>query len=215
MIIITLILLTLFLLNYIAFWRVLVKNSDKKSNLVDSYKKLFPIIWSICLNPIPFINSSFLESYFGENVSYLRQYWIWFLMLGIVFLVVGFKIYSLINKNLKSEQGDEKGYKLVTGGIYRIVRHPNWLAWFLIFIGSTFILDSFISLILIPPLIILIEINGFLKEKYVFTPMYGEDYENYKKKTPHRVISPPYNSLLFIIAILVVYIGFLNFEYIF
>lgn len=193
----------------------MIKTSDRKSNLLYYYKKIFPIIWIICLNTIPFLNSSLLEPYFSENVSYLRQYWIYFLMLGVIFLAVGFRIYSLIKKNLKSEQGDEKGYKLVTSGVYRIVRHPKYLAWLLIFIGSTFILDSFISLILIPPLIILIEVNSFLKEKHVLAPKYGEDYENYKKKTPYRIISPPYNSLLFIIAILVVYIGFLNFEYIF
>ena len=211
MIIIDLILLTLFLLNYIAFWTVLIKNSDKKSKMQDDYKKIFPFIWIICINTIPFINSSFLELYFSENVSYLREYWIWFLMLGVVFLAVGFKIYSLIKKNLKSEQGDEDDHKLATSGVYRIVRHPNYLAWLLIFIGSAFILDSFISLILIPVITILIEVNGFLKEKYVLVPKYGEVYENYKEKTPYRVISPPYNSLLFIIAILVIYIGFLNF----
>lgn len=211
MIIINIILLTLFLLNYIAFWTVLIKNSDKKSKMQDDYKKIFPFIWIICINTIPFINSSFLELYFSENVSYLREYWIWFLMLGVVFLAVGFKIYSLIKKNLKSEQEDENNHKLTTGGVYRIVRHPDYLAWLLIFIGSAFILDSFISLILIPVITILIEVNGFLKEKYVLVPKYGEVYENYKEKTPYRVISPPYNSLLFIIAILVIYIGFLNF----
>ncbi len=215
MIIINLILLTLFLVNYIAFWTVLIKNSEEKSNLLYYYKKIFPIIWIICINTIPFINSSFLEPYFSENVSYLRQYWPWFSMLGVIFLAVGFRIYSLIKENLKSEQGDEKDYKLATSGVYRIVRHPNCLAWLLIFIGSTFILDSSISMILIPPLVILIELNGFLEEKYVLAPKYGEIYENYKEKTPYRVISPPYNSLLFIIAIFVVYIGFLNFEYIF
>jgi protein-S-isoprenylcysteine O-methyltransferase Ste14 len=136
-------------------------------------------------------------------------------MLGIVFLTVGFRIYSLLKKNLKSEQRDEKEYKFPTSGIYRIVRHPDYLAWLFIFIGSTFILDSFIGLILIPPIIILIEVNGVLKEKYVLIPKYGEVYERYKEETPNRILSPPYNSLLFIIAIFIVYIGFLNFEYIF
>ena len=215
MIVISLILVTLFLLNYMGFWVVLIKTSDKKSNLLDFYKKIFPSIWIICINTIPFINSSFLAPYFNENISYLRQYWIWFLMLGVVFLVVGFRIYSLIKKSLESEQSNNNDYKLATGGVYRIVRHPNCLAWLLIFIGSTFVLDSFIGMILIPLLIILIEVNCFLKEKYVLAPKYGEIYEIYKEKTPYRVISPPYNSLLFIIAILVVYIGFLNFEFIF
>jgi len=135
-------------------------------------------------------------------------------MLGVIFLAVGFRIYSLIKKNLNSEQGDEKDYKLKTTGVYAIVRHPHSLSWLLIFIGSTFILDSFIGLILIPLLVILIQLNGFLQEKYVLIPKYGEDYEHYKDKTPYRVISPPYNSLLFIIAIFVGYIGLINFVFI-
>ena len=212
MIILSLILITLFLLNYITFW---IKISDKKSNFLSLYQKISPVISIICLNTIPIFNSSFLEPFFHENISYLRQYWIWFLLLGVIFLTLGFKIHSLEKKILKAEQRDEKEIKLVTNGVYKIVRHPNCLAWLLIFIGSAFILDSFISLILIPPLVILTELYGFLKEKYVLAPKYGEDYEIYKEKTPNRIISPPYNSLLFIIAILVLYIVFINFEYIF
>lgn len=215
MIIVSLILVILFLLNYITFWVVWIKISDKKRNFLSLYHKIFPLISIICLNTIPIFNSSFLEPFFSENISYLRQYWIWFVLLGVIFLTVGFKIYSLEKKILKSEQRDEKEFKLVTNGVYKIVRHPNCLAWLLIFIGSAFILDSFISVILIPPLVILTELYGFLKEKYVLAPKYGEDYEIYKEKTPNRIISPPYNSLLFIIAILVIYIVFINFEYMF
>ena len=214
MIILSLILIIIFLVNYVTFWMVLIKNSDKKSNFLSFYKKIFPIIWIICINPIPIINSSFLQPYFNENLSYLRQYWIWFLLLGIIFLTVGIKIFSLYKKILKHERGEDKEFKLITNGVYKIVRHPNYLAWLSIFLGSTFILDSFISLILIPLLVILTELNCFLKEKHVFAPKYGEVYENYKEKTPYRIISPPYNYLLFIIAIFVIYIGFLNLEYI-
>lgn len=215
MIIVSLILIILFLLNYITFWVVWIKISDKKSNFLSQYKKFFPIISIICINTIPIFNSSFLEPFFNENISYLRQYWIWFLLLGVIFLTLGFRIYSLEKKILKHEQREEKEIKLVTNGVYKIVRHPNCLAWLLIFIGSAFILDSFISLILIPPLVVLTELYGSLKEKFVLAPKYGEDYEIYKEKTPYRIISPPYNSLLFIIAIFVVYIGFINLEYIF
>jgi len=217
MIILSLVLIIIFLVNYITFWTLLIKNSDRKSNFLNFYKKIFPIIWIICINPIPIINSSFLGPYFNGNLSPLRQYWIWFMFLGIIFLAVGIKIYSLYKKILNYERGEdweEKEIKLITNGVYKIVRHPNYLAWLLIFLGSTFILDSFISLILVPLLVILMELNGVLKEKHVLSPKYGEIYEKYKEKTPYRIISPPYNYLLYLIAIFVVYIGFLNLEYI-
>jgi protein-S-isoprenylcysteine O-methyltransferase Ste14 len=193
----------------------LIKNLEKKSNFLPLYKKVFPIIWIICINTIPIINSSFLEPFFNENISYLREYWIWFLLLGIIFFTLGIKIYSLEKKILKNEQREGEEFKLITTGVYNIVRHPSCLAWLLIYVGSTFILDSFISLIVTPLLIVLTELNSILKEKYLLAPKYGEVYENFKKKTPYRIISPPYNYLLFIIAIFVIYIGFLNFEYFF
>jgi protein-S-isoprenylcysteine O-methyltransferase Ste14 len=202
-------------LNYITFWTVWIKTPDKNNNFLSFYKKIFPIIWIITINTIPIINSSFLEPYFNENISYLRQYWIWFLLLGVIFFVLGIRIYSLQKRILKHQQGENKEIKLVTNGVYKIVRHPGSLAWLLIFFGSTFILDSFMSLILIPLLVILTELNSFLKEKYVFVPKYSEAYENYKRKTPYMLISPPYNYLLFIIAIFVIYIGFTNFQNIF
>jgi protein-S-isoprenylcysteine O-methyltransferase Ste14 len=192
-----------------------IKISEEKSDLLPLYKKAFSIIWVICINTIPIINSSFLEPFFNENISYLREYWIWFLLLGIIFFTLGIKIYSLKKKILNDRQGEDKEDKLVTTGVYNIVRHPSSMAWILIFLGSTFILDSFISFILTPFIVILTEVTVFLKEKYFLTPKYGEVYENYKKKTPYRVLSPPYNYLLFIIAIFAIYIGFLNFEYFF
>lgn len=215
MIIISLILITVFLINFTVFWTIQIKILNKKDKILSAYKKIFPLIWVICLNPIPFINSSFLEPYFNDNVSYFRQYWIWFLMLGVIFSAVGVKIYTLIKKSVKDIQEDEEDYRLVTNGVYKIIRHPTCLAWLLLFIGSTFILDSFVGLVITPLLIIITNLYGFLKEKYVFVPRFGILYETYREKTPYRVISPPYNSLLIIIAIFVILIGFYNLEYIF
>ncbi len=215
MIIISLILITVFLINFTVFWTIQIKILNKKDKILSAYKKIFPLICVICLNPIPFISSSFLEPYFNDNVSYFRQYWIWFLMLGVIFSAVGVKIYTLIKKSVKDIQEDEEDYRLVTNGVYKIIRHPTCLAWLLLFIGSTFILDSFVGLVITPLLIIITNLYGFLKEKYVFVPRFGILYETYKEKTPYRVISPPYNSLLMIIAIFVILIGFYNLEYIF
>ncbi len=215
MLILSFIFIIIFLLNYFTYWVIWIKITEQRSSSLSFYKKIFPIISIICINTIPIINSSFLEPFFNENVSYFWHYWIWFFLLGVIFLTVGFRIYSLEKRIQKLEQGEEKEHKLFTIGVYKIVRHPNCMAWLLIFIGTTFIFDSIISLILIPILVILTQLNGFLREKYILYPKFGEIYEIYKQKTPYRIISPPYNYLLVIIAIFVVYIGFINFEYIF
>jgi protein-S-isoprenylcysteine O-methyltransferase Ste14 len=133
------------------------------------------------------------------------------MLLGVIFLILGFKLYSLKKKIHKLEKTEGEDQHLVTKGVYKIVRHPDSLAWILIFIGSTLILDSAICLILIPILVILTQLDSFLREKYILIPKFGKIYENYKKKIPYRIIPPPYNYLFIIIAIFVIYIGFLNF----
>ena len=174
--------------------------------------KIYSVIWVVTLYTIPIINSGFFKPLFSENIRYFNQYWIWFLIIGIIFVILAIKIYSLAKKDLKSNTPESESLKLITKGIYKVVRHPVYLAWVLAFIGFTFMLDSFISLILCPFLILFAEINGFLEEKYVFIPKFGKDYEDYKEKIPYRIISPPYNYILIILTIFVVYIGFLNFN---
>ena len=161
---------------------------------------------------IPLFSSSFFQTFFNENISYFGQFWSWFLLLGIVFIVIGLKFHSLAKKALNVKESKEGRPFLIKKGIFEITRHPLYLSWFFIFLGFTFIMDSFAALIFCPLLVISIELLGYLEEKYILIPNYGNEYENYKEKSPNRLISQPYNYLLIIIAIIVVYIGFINFS---
>ncbi|MFX0106557.1 MAG: methyltransferase family protein [Candidatus Hodarchaeota archaeon] len=173
--------------------------------------KVFPKLWLINIILIPIINSSFLQPFFNENVSYFRNYWIWFLLIGIIIIAVGIKIYSLAKKLLKIKIIEEKIPTLITKGIYLILRHPTYLSWILIYIGITFILDSFVGILFCSILIIFTELLCFLEEKYIIIPKFIDSYEQYKKKTPYRLFPPPYNYVFIIMAIILTYIGFLNF----
>ncbi len=51
-----------------------------------------------------------------------------------------------------------------------------------------------------------------IEEKLILIPKYGKIYENYIKKTPNRIIPTPLNLLLIIITVIIVYVGFLNFN---
>ena len=57
---------------------------------------------------------------------------------------------------------------------------------------------------------ILIELLCSLEEKYLLTSKFEKIYDQYKKKIPYRLISPPYNYIFIIMGIIVAYIGFLN-----
>lgn len=72
-------------------------------------------------------------------------------------------------------------HRLVTWGPYYYVRHPSYLAYFLMFIGFFALLPSVLTLI---PLA---AIPGYyrvtLKEEELLTTRFGNEYEKYQKKT--------------------------------
>jgi len=210
MLIIIFTLIILFLINILAYWIIVLKKKITYHKFREFYKKIFPFIWIICIVFIPIINSSFFQLFFNENVSYFHQYWLWFIFIGIIMIILGIKIQLLAKKLLRTETNEGDSLKLIKKGVYEIVRHPLYLSWILIYLGITFILDSFIAVLWSPILIILTEILCLLEEKYLLSPKFGDYYELYKKKTPYRLISPPYNYIFIIMGIIVAYIGILN-----
>jgi len=210
MLIIILILILAFLINFVINWIILSGYKSIKPKFSEWYKKIFPVIWIICIVLIPIVNSSVFQPFFSENISYFYKYWLWFILIGIILIVFGIKIHSLAIKFLKSANYESESPKLLKKGVYEIMRHPQYLSWLLIYLGITFIFDSFIAIVFSPILIILTDLLCFLEEKYVNIPNFGKNYEQYKKKTPYRLISPPYNYVFTIMGIIVGYIGFLN-----
>lgn len=209
LIIINLILIIIFLINFITYWIINLKIKVSNTKFWNFYKKSYLILWSIPIISLPIINSSFFSQINGQE-SYFKEYWIWFLVLGIIFIGVGIKLGIMyINKREYIENGN---IKLNIKGAYEIMRHPMYTDWALTFLGLSFIFDSFVSLICAPFLLLLLELQAVLEEKFIFIQKYGaKRVKSYKKKTPYRLFPTPYNGLLLIIAIFVVYIGILNF----
>jgi len=191
--------------------RIILKNNNEINNFKKGYNEIYPILWIISLYSVPIINSSVFQFVFPGNLSFFRQNSIWFLILGIIFVALGLKINSVAMKLLKHEEQDKEKTKLITNGIYKIMRHPVYSARIIIFIGLTFIFDSFVSLIISPFLIMLEEIESYLKEEKILIPKFGKKYEDYKLKVPSRLFPQPYNYVLIIITIIIIYIGFTNY----
>ncbi|MBI1937586.1 MAG: isoprenylcysteine carboxylmethyltransferase family protein [Ignavibacteriales bacterium] len=76
-----------------------------------------------------------------------------------------------------------KDHKLVTGGIYRFVRHPQYVSQFLSDLGAGFALLGFI----IVPVILLVELPLFIMrasfEEKLLQKHFKDDFTNYKKKS--------------------------------
>ena len=208
---ITIILLFIFISNLIVYWLLFVKVKNKQNKLVRLFYKLFPIIWTLSLVPIPIINSSFLIMVFPQNLSYFCDYWIYFILLGIIFIIIGVNFASKARKVYRVKAIDENSSKLITSGVFRIMRHPIYAAWVIIFLGAAIISDSIISLIISPLILLILEVHARIEEKLMLIPKYGEVYVKYKEKTPYRIIPTPLNFLLIIITFIIVYIGILNF----
>jgi protein-S-isoprenylcysteine O-methyltransferase Ste14 len=136
-------------------------------------------------------------------------------LLSLIFIAVAIRIYSQVKKVWKQKIEDGTHDELINQSVYRIIRHPLYLSRLLIFFGLTFMCDSVFGILFSPILVLLTEINCSLKEKYINKPKFKTEYENYAKKTPHKVIPIPYNYLLYIIGAIILYIGFLNFDFIF
>jgi len=212
MVLITIILLTIFIFNLTIYWVIFLKIKGKDKKIIKLFYKLFPVIWTLSLVPIPIINSSFLRWYFPLNYSYFDQYWIFFALFGITLTILGIIFTKKANRVYKVKSLDENSSNLVTKGIFKLIRHPVYSAWGLIFLGIAIISDSLTSLIISALVFIILEINAIIEEKLILIPKFGKIYENYIKKTPNRIIPTPLNLLLIIVTMLIVYVGFLNFN---
>ncbi|MFW9938302.1 MAG: methyltransferase family protein [Candidatus Thorarchaeota archaeon] len=188
---------------------VLISKKDKSEKYKAIYYKIFTLIWFLSLFVIPFLNSSLLFFIFPENMSYLGRYWIWFLPLGIIFIMLGIKLYSMAWKLYKNKTNNNK-IVIIKEGIFKIMRNPSYTSWILIYVGVVLILDSFIGLIFCPIFYVLIEIKILIEEKVILFPKLGDQFKAYKDKTPYRLFPNPYNYILIIVGVLIIYIGFLS-----
>ncbi|MGV9142013.1 MAG: methyltransferase family protein [Promethearchaeota archaeon] len=165
----------------------------------------------IILYSIPVLNMRFLA-----NKTYFQDLWIGFIVLGGLFVGLGVIIFKR-TLEISSEYDTFIGkFQVLNKGMYEIVRHPIYLSIILMFIGLSFVFDSVLSVILIPFIIILFEVQAYYEEKLLFMKYCEKEYNTYKEKTPKRLMVPsPLNVFLIIIGFFVVYLGMVNFESIF
>ncbi|MFX1393745.1 MAG: methyltransferase family protein [Promethearchaeota archaeon] len=133
-----------------------------------------------------------------------------FFILGLILVILSLK-FGISTMKLNKMRGLAKGkFQLITEGIYKIMRHPMNTLWAVFFLGLALIFESLIALIIFPFFVLLLWLEGFLEEKILLIPLFGERYENYKEKTRYRMFPSPYNVLLILILIFIIYIYVLN-----
>ena len=106
---------------------------------------------------------------------------------GLIMFVAFSWLQVLSYKSLKNSYAQEvvimKDHKLITGGIYKFIRHPQYLSQLLSDLGAGLALLSYI----VVPVVVLIEIPLFIMramlEDKLLQKHFGEEYSAYKKRS--------------------------------
>jgi len=73
--------------------------------------------------------------------------------------------------------------KVVTTGVYSVIRHPQYVGGLLAHVGISFLLSAWYSLVTTPLMIIVVYLVS-RKEEVELVKEFEEEYENYKKMVP-------------------------------
>ncbi len=133
--------------------------------------------------PIGFVLSA-LDFRFGWSKVPL-----WLVIVASVLFLTGYALYAEVmreNAYLSRTVEVQKGQKVISTGLYGVVRHPMYLATMFMFLPLPIILGSFWGLIpfAIYPVVIIIRIIN--EEKVLTAGLDG--YAEYKKKVKYRLI---------------------------
>lgn len=109
------------------------------------------------------------------------------LIVFVPFFIVGvwFGIRGVTETTLKVAE-THRPVRIVTTGVYSIVRHPQYLGGLLAHIGFSFLLSALYSLLSTPLIATLVYLIS-RKEEEELTKEFGKEYADYKMKVPMLV----------------------------
>lgn len=145
----------------------------------------FFIFWfGVWLSPQPNFTIPFLENFVLVIPIIKLSIPLLHLIISIPLILVGawFGVGSVKETTLKVAE-THRAEKVVSSGLYSIIRHPQYFGGILAHIGITFLFSSFYSLITTPIVIILNFLISWKEEKELIKE-FGNHYEDYKKKVP-------------------------------
>ena len=105
------------------------------------------------------------------------------LVIFVVFSWIQIWSYKLLGSSYSQDIVIQKNHKIITSGIYKIIRHPQYLSQILSDLGAAIALLSYIAL----PFVLLLEIPLFIMramlEEKLLKKHFGKDYLSYKNKS--------------------------------
>ena len=106
------------------------------------------------------------------------------LIISVTFIILGamLAIKGLKKTTLKVAE-THRAEKIVTSGIYSVIRHPQYVGGLLAHVGITFLLSACYSLLVSPLMIFLVYLIS-RKEEAELIKEFSKEYEDYRKKVP-------------------------------
>jgi protein-S-isoprenylcysteine O-methyltransferase Ste14 len=106
------------------------------------------------------------------------------LLIFIPFFIAGawFGVKGVIYTSLKVAE-THRAERIVTTGVYSIVRHPQYFGGLLAHIGFSFLFSGMYSLLVTPLVIAVVYIISWKEEKELIKE-FGQEYEDYKSGVP-------------------------------
>jgi protein-S-isoprenylcysteine O-methyltransferase Ste14 len=135
-----------------------------------------------------FLASLWLPLPFVEQLRIPLPNWFTF-PVGIFFFLLGLSIIYFAFKTLTFRVASslEKPKILITTGVYKIVRHPIYLGLITAYFGWALLFKSLSALFLLPFSFLLLLILAIFEERDLIK-IYGQSYQEYKRKTAWRLI---------------------------
>ncbi len=105
---------------------------------------------------------------------------------GVLFILAGLGVIAAAFVKMRRAQTNVEPWKpttaIVTGGVYGISRNPIYLGMILIYLGVSFLFNSFWFLPLLALVLFLMHYGVILREEMYLERKFGGEYLNYKNR---------------------------------
>ncbi len=98
---------------------------------------------------------------------------------GVILLFLAVSGFSRAGTGVRHAAGSSA---LVTTGAHAVTRNPMYLGMALVYAGLALLVDSMVTLALLPPLLLVIQFGVIAREERFMEAKFGDDYRAYRKR---------------------------------
>ena len=124
------------------------------------------------------------------GIGALHPAWV-FGVAGVALMTVGFALRTLAARTLGNFYSrtlrTNGGHKVVSEGLYSVVRHPGYLGMIALFCGACLTEANFVALILVPAIVVSAYIRRIVVEESMLSKELGRDYIDYMGTTKRLI----------------------------